>query len=65
VLGGTPGAGFNFDLPANVERLFAVNNDSGQTATVQVTGGAGANVAVSTGTTRILHSDGTDAIAIT
>jgi hypothetical protein len=28
LLGGTPGAGFNFDLPANVARLFAVKNDS-------------------------------------
>lgn len=63
VLGGTPSA-FDFDLPAGVERIFALKNDSGATATVQVTGGGGASVEVDDGETFLLHSDGSDVVAI-
>ena len=64
VLGGSPVGAFDFNLPAGIPRRFAVRNTSGQTATVQVTGGAGANVAVLSGTMLELHSDGTDVRAL-
>lgn len=64
VLGGSPAGAFDFNLPAGIPRRFAIRNASGQTATVQVTGGAGANVAVLSGTMLELHSDGTDVRAL-
>jgi hypothetical protein len=62
VLGGTPAGAFDFNLPAAVERNFAVHNDSGQTATVQVTGGGGLSIDVEDGEVLELHSDGTDVL---
>ena len=61
-LSGSPSVAFTLTLPASGNHAFAVRNDSGQTATV--TAGAGATVDVATGTRRILHSDGTDVIAL-
>jgi hypothetical protein len=63
ILGGTPAGAFDFDVPAT-KRTFAVINNSGQTATVQVTGGGGANVAVANSENYILYCDGTDVLAI-
>lgn len=59
VLGGTPGAGFDFDVPAT-KRCFCVINDSGQNATVQVAGGGGSSVIVANGETAVVYSDGAD-----
>lgn len=59
VLGGTPAANFELNTPAT-KRLFLVVNNSGKTATVQVTGGGGASVAVDDGEVRLLYSDGAD-----
>jgi hypothetical protein len=58
-LTGAPAGAYNLEVPAN-ERLFAVDNQSGQTATVQVTGGGGASVDVADGEQLLLHSDATD-----
>lgn len=63
ILGGTPAGVFDFDVPAT-KRSFSVINSSGQTATVQVTGGGGANVSVATSENYILYCDGTDVVAI-
>lgn len=62
-LGGTPGAAFDLNVPAT-KRAFAVYNVSGETATVQVTGGGGASVDVDDGKALVCYSDGTDVIAI-
>jgi hypothetical protein len=59
LLSGSPGAGFTFDVPAS-KRFFAIRNTSGQTATVQVTGGGGASEAVADGEMALLYSDGAD-----
>jgi hypothetical protein len=61
-LGGTPSVAFDLILPAAGQHAFAVRNQTGQTVTVRV--GAGANVAVADGQSRLLHSDGTDVIAL-
>ena len=58
-LNGTPGAGFNLDIP-NVRRIFLVRNSTGQTATVRGNGGAGASFTVVTGKTRWVVSTGAD-----
>ncbi len=63
-LGGTPVAAFNLNVPTTVNRLFAVRNNSGQTATVQVTGAPGTTVAIATGSLQILHSDGINVRAL-
>lgn len=60
VLGGAPAAAFTFSLPAGKSRLFAVRNTSGKTATVQVTGAPGTTVALATGYSALMHSDGTN-----
>ena len=62
LLTGTPSLAFDVVLPTLGEHCFAVVNQSGQTATLRV--GAGASVAVASATTRLLHSDGTDVIAL-
>jgi len=61
-LTGTPSLAFDVVVPASGEHCFAVANQSGQTATVRI--GAGASVAIATATTQLLHSDGTDVIAL-
>ena len=62
ILTGAPGAGFDFDLPAGLTRRFAVRNDSGQTANIQVIGGAGLGAALGDEAAAEFHSDGTDII---
>lgn len=59
IMGGTPAGVFDFDVPAT-KRFFAVENNSGQTATVQVTGGGGVSKTVLNGETFALYCDGTD-----
>lgn len=58
-LTGAPVAAFTIEVPANA-RLFAVDNQSGQEATVQVTGGGGVAATVADGAQVLLHSDATD-----
>ena len=60
-LTGTPAAAFNLDVP-NTRRFFLVNNGTNRTATVQVTGGAGAGVEIAAGQARLLYSDNADII---
>ncbi len=64
-LAGTPGA-FDFDVPsgANFCKLFMVENNTNGVATVQVTGGGGANVDVQIGQSAWLYSDGTDVTGV-
>lgn len=59
-LGGTPGSDFAFNLPSGIARHFWVYNNSGKTATIQVTGGAGLKVLAYTGEKVQVHTDGTD-----
>ena len=59
-LSGTPGATFELNVPASAQRSFIVENGSDSTATVQVTGGAGANVAVAASSIAQVFTDGTD-----
>ncbi len=61
-LTGTPSLAFDVIIPASGGHCFAVVNQTGQTATLRA--GAGASVAVATATARLLHSDGTDVIAL-
>ena len=61
-LGGTPSVAFDLTVPASGSHAFAVKNGSGQTATV--TTGVGTTVALATGLTQQMHSDGTDIIAL-
>ncbi len=61
-LTGTPSLAFDVVLPALGEHCFAVVNQTGQTATLRA--GAGASVAIATTTARLLHSDGSDVIAL-
>ena len=58
LLSGTPSVVFQLNLPASGNHTFAVRNESGQTATVK--SGAGATADVSTGSLKLLHSDGSD-----
>jgi hypothetical protein len=62
ILTGTPSLAFDVVLPALGGHCFAVVNQTGQTATLRV--GAGASVVIATATARLLHSDGTDVIAL-
>lgn len=55
-LNGTPGAGFDLNIPAQ-RRFFAVHNKSGQTATVKL--GAG-SIAVANDARTLFYSDATD-----
>ena len=61
-LGGTPSVAFDLILPAAGQHAFAVRNQTGQAVTVRVD--AGASVAVADGQSRLLHSDGSDVIAL-
>ena len=66
VMGGAPGAAFNFNVPAS-KRLFRVENNSGQTATVQTTGvsPAGDAVVVQSGARALLYCDGENVHSVT
>ncbi len=61
-LAGTPSTPFDFDVPsgANFCKLFMVENNTDDVATVQVVGGGGDNVPVQIGESLTLYSDGTD-----
>jgi hypothetical protein len=65
-LTGTPAAAFTLTVPAThslpgtLKKLFVIGNLSGQDATVEVAGGAGASVVVSAATNAMLYTDGTD-----
>ncbi len=61
-LTGSPSVAFDLILPASGQHCFAVRNQSGQSATLRVA--AGASVTLADGTARLLHSDGTDVIAL-
>lgn len=63
-LTGTPSAAFNVDFPTN-NRYFAVNNKSGETATIRIDGGGGTTVEVIDAEQRIIYIDGTDVIDVT
>lgn len=62
ILDGTPGAGFDWTMP-NAKRKFAVQNDSGQTATIKAAGG-GLTVALLTGKVQHFWTDGSDIKAL-
>lgn len=62
-LGGTPSGALDLNVPAT-KRAFAVYNVTGETVTVQVTGGGGLGVAVDDGKALVCYSDGTDVLAI-
>jgi hypothetical protein len=65
-LTGTPVAAFTLTVPAThslpgtLKKLFVIGNLSGQDATVEVAGAAGASVVVSAATNAMLYTDGTD-----
>ena len=61
-LSGTPSLAFDVVLPASGNHVFAARNQTGQSATLRV--GGGASVTLATGTARLLHSDGADVIAL-
>ena len=61
-LTGSPSLAFDVVLPAAGSHVFAARNQTGQSATFRV--GGGASVTLATGTARLLHSDGTDVIAL-
>ena len=61
-LTGSPSLAFEVVLPAAGSHVFAARNQTGQAATFRV--GAGASVTLAAGTARLLHSDGTDVIAL-
>jgi hypothetical protein len=59
-LTGTPGAGFNLDMPDTNKRLICIQNDTGQDATVRNSVGGGTTVVVADTQRKFLHYDGTD-----
>jgi hypothetical protein len=65
-LTGTPAAAYTVDvpathaLPATLKKYIGFINTSGQTATVQIVGGAGLSVDVVNGDNVILYTDGVD-----
>lgn len=61
-LAGSPSVPFDLMVPSAGHHAFAVRNDTGQAATVRVGGGLAIVVAV--GMRQVLHSDGTDVIAL-
>lgn len=61
-LTGSPSLAFDVVLPAGGNHAFAARNETGQSATFRADGGA--SVTVAAGTARLLHSDGTDVVAL-
>ena len=59
-LSGTPGAGFNVVVPLANPKFYAVDNQSGQTATIK--GATGASVTVATGVVQLAYCDGTNVL---
>jgi hypothetical protein len=62
-LTGSPGAGFDFEIPA-INRRFIVRNNTGFTATVQVDGGGGAGATVLDTEIKEVICDGTDCFLV-
>lgn len=62
-LSGTPAA-FDLNVPAN-KRFFGVENSTGVSCTVQVTGGGGTNVVVKDGERVLLYCDATNVLSVT
>lgn len=58
---GSPVAAFEFVIPAT-ERLFAIRNNTGQTATVKYA--ASGSLAIADGDEIIIHSDGTSIVSL-
>jgi hypothetical protein len=61
-LTGTPGAGVNVVVPLANPKLYIVDNECGQNATVK--GSSGASVTVPTGTLALLYCDGTNVLQL-
>ena len=62
ILDGSPGSGFDWTMP-NAKRKFAVQNDSGQTATIKASG-VGLSVTLTTGSVQHYWTDGSDIKAL-
>jgi len=58
-LGGTPGGAATLEVPA-VEKSYIVNNGTGETVTIKVSGQTG--VAIPDGTTTLVYNNGTDVV---
>ena len=61
-LTGGPGAGFNLIVPLTNPKLYIVDNQSGQTATIK--GATGSGVALATANVQLVYCDGTNVIAV-
>jgi hypothetical protein len=58
-LGGSPGGAVTLQVPA-IQKSYIVKNGSGQTVTVEISGGTG--VAVPDGSTTVVYADGTNVV---
>jgi len=59
LLAGSPSSGFNLTIdPNDQQKLYFINNSTGQIATVLQGGGSGTTVTIATGTSAIVHADG-------
>jgi hypothetical protein len=58
-LGGSPGGAVTLQVPA-IQKMYVVKNGSGQTVTVEISGGTG--VAVPDGSTTVVYADGTNVV---
>jgi hypothetical protein len=58
-LGGSPAGAVTLQVPA-IQKSYIVKNGSGQTVTVEISGGTG--VAVPNGSTTVVYADGTDVV---
>lgn len=56
-LSGTPAADFTLELPATKRRFFT-QNQSGRTATLEISGGASPNLTVNAGAAVVVYGDG-------
>ena len=58
-LGGSPAGAVTLQVPA-IQKSYIVKNGSGQTVTVEISGGTG--VAVPNGSTTVVYADGTNVV---
>ena len=58
-LGGSPGGAVTLQVPA-IQKMYVVKNGSGQTVTVEISGGTG--VAVPDSSTAVVYADGTNVV---
>jgi hypothetical protein len=58
-LGGSPAGAVTLQVPA-IQKMYVVKNGSGQTVTVEISGGTG--VAVPNGSTTVVYADGTNVV---